>query len=125
MKYHQLFIDCNSPETYAAVTLLLGVEPLVNRPSKWSPNVNETWHFQVETSDQDPPFDFINTFLDLLEGNYDALAALGIQRTNILFWLVYEYDQQCAMEFYPLEMERLGKNGIHLNIDCYPTKTHA
>lgn len=33
--------------------------------------------------------------------------------------MLYEYDQQFGMEFHPQEMERLGQNGIHLNIDCW------
>ena len=120
MKYHKLFINFeNSAETYAAITRLLGKTPIPNEPTKVSSDVHNIWFYRVDTNDDDEPFDFINAFLDILEGKYEALASLGIQREDILIWLVYEYDQQCAMEFHPQEMKRLGENGIHLNIDCY------
>lgn len=122
MKYYQLYISFeNSPETYAAVTQLLGKEPFPNQPSWFNANLYDSWFYQVEVADDDAPFDFITAFLDMLEGKYEALAALGISRSDILFWLVYEYDKQCALEFHPQEMKRLGENGIGLNIDCHQT----
>jgi hypothetical protein len=126
MKYHQLFIRFkNSAETYAAVTKLLGKTPIPAEPSKLSSNIYAQWHYQVDTNEGDEPFHFIYDFLDILEGNYEALAALGIQREDILFWLVYEYDEQCALEFHPQEMRRMGENGIHLNIDCHQMGTSS
>lgn len=123
MKYHQLFIHFeNNPETLAAVTTLMGVEPMPNSPSVVSPDVHDTWWYMVSTDEAAESFDFINVFLDLLEDKYEALAALGIQRTDIQFWLVYEYTHQCAMEFRPQAMQRLGASGIALNIDCYEVK---
>jgi hypothetical protein len=120
MKYHQLFIHFeNSAETYAAVTTLLGKTPVLAEPSKFSSNIHDLWHYQVDTDEEDEPFHFIDAFLDILEGKYEALAALSVQREDITFWLIYEYKQQCAIEFPPIEMKRLGENGIHLNIDCY------
>ncbi|QIX62692.1 hypothetical protein HER32_16545 [Hymenobacter sp. BT18] len=101
------------------MTALLGKTPTPKKTSKFSLNNYDLWHYQVDTSDEEEPFDFVNTFLDILEGKYDALVDLGIQRKDIIFWLVYEYDQQCAIEFHPQEMMRLGVNGIHLNVDCY------
>lgn len=65
------------------------------------------------------PIDFINVLLDILEPNFSKLKVLGIEKHDILLWLVYEYQHQCAMSFHPEEMERLGKSGIALNIDCH------
>ena len=42
---------------------------------------------------------------------------------KILFWMLYEYDQQCSMEFHSQEMKRLGESGIHLNIDYWTNNT--
>jgi hypothetical protein len=77
------------------------------------------WIYSVEKSDGEPYYDFINLFLDILEPNFESLEKLGIKRDDISFWHLYEYDQQCGMEFMPKEMERLGKNGITLCIDCW------
>lgn len=49
----------------------------------------------------------------------EALDAINISSADILFWLVYGYQAQCAMEFHPMELLRLGESGIHLNIDCF------
>lgn len=77
------------------------------------------WTYSVETNDDEPYYDFINQFLDILEPNFGNLEKLGIKRDDISFWHLYEYDQQCAMEFMPKQMERLGRNGITLCIDCW------
>jgi len=76
----------------------------------------------VDEDDEAPYFDFINVFLDALEPKIDELLKLGVTKDDITFWLLYEYDQQCGMEFHPQEMKRLGESGIVLCIDCWQTK---
>jgi hypothetical protein len=53
----------------------------------------------VTETDTDPYFDFINSFLDLLEPKFADLEKLGVTKDKILFWLLYEYDQQCGWNF--------------------------
>lgn len=77
------------------------------------------WTYTVDTDDEEPYFDFINKFLDILEPKFNELNELGIDKSNITFWLLYEYDQQCGLEFHPQEMKRLGESGIVLCIDCW------
>ena len=114
-KLHDLIIFLEgSLETYHAVTLILEVTPYKSDKDDYT-----IWTYRVKTSSDDEYFDFINEFLDILENKYDALAALGIKRSNILFWLIYEYYGQCALGFSPQEMKRLGANGISLNVDCH------
>jgi hypothetical protein len=120
MKYYQLFIDTNkNAETYNSVTKLLGLQPTETEKDKISQDRYSSWMYMVTETDTDPYFDFINSFLDILEPKFADLEKLGVTKDNILFWLLYEYDQQCAMEFHPQEMTRLGQSGIHLNIDCW------
>ena len=120
MKYYQLFIDTeNSAETFNSVTNLLGLKPTENETDKASTDRYSSWMYMVTENDTDPYFDFINSFLDILEPKFSELEKLGVTKDKILFWMLYEYDQQCAMEFQPQEMERLGQSGIHLNIDCW------
>lgn len=121
MKYHRLHIHTDgSIETYNNITQLLGIEPAAINPDSKSGEPYSLWTYDVDTKDEDSYFDFINAFLDILEPKFDGLEKLGVTRDHILFWLNYEYEHQCAMEFHPKEMKRLGESGIHLNIDCWP-----
>ena len=120
MKYYQLFIDTdNNFETYKSVTKLLEIEPTETDKDKSLTDQYSSWMYMVTETDTDPYFNFINSFLDLLEPKFADLEKLGVTKDKILFWMLYEYDQQCGMEFHPQEMTRLGQSGIHLNIDCW------
>ena len=65
------------------------------------------------------PTGFINQFLNILETKYSDLEKLNIEREHITFWMIYEYDHQCNMEFDPQRLKRIGENGITLCISCY------
>lgn len=119
MKIYWLHINTNNEQTYNAVSTIMKVEPEPNEESWFNKNLYQTWSYKAVETEDDPVCDFIECFLNLLEDKYEVLAKHGIKRTDILFWLVYEYDQQCAMEFHPQQMKRLGENGIILNIDCH------
>jgi hypothetical protein len=124
MKYYQLFIRFESSlQTYNAISEILKLKPTEDKPSKFSSEIPDLWFYRVEENEEEgKSFDFINKFLEIIEPNYIELSKLGVTKKDILFWLVYEYDQQCALEFHPQEMLRLGESGIHLNIDCHKTK---
>lgn len=118
MKFHNLYITTNTFETYQKVTSLLNVIP------KKETSDFGTWTYQfAENEDVDNYFDFVNTFLDILEPNFERLKALGIEKEDILIWQFYEYDQQCSMSFNPQEMKRFGESGISFNIDCIQKNT--
>jgi hypothetical protein len=114
MKYHNLYINTSNEIIYHKVSKLL------NKLPKEHENEIEfnLWMYQVVTEDDKPYFDFINNFLDFIEPNLKALKDLGIDISDITIWLVYEYEHQCAMEFNPQEMKRLGDSGIVFCIDC-------
>ncbi len=119
MKYYRLHIDTDGTlEMYNNITLLLGIEPMkVDLENDSNPFV--LWTYSIDEGECDEYYDFINLFLDILEPKFIDLEKLGVTRDKILFWMLYEFDQQCGMEFHPQEMTRLGQNGIHLNIDCW------
>lgn len=100
-------------QTHDAVTAVLGVAP--SHPDFSRP----WWDYRVEEGTDGPYYDFINDFLDLLEGKYESLAKLGIEREDISIWRYYEYDGQCNMEYDPERTKRLGDNGINLCISCW------
>ncbi|MFD2720777.1 hypothetical protein ACFST9_18795 [Hymenobacter monticola] len=123
MKYHHLSIfGDNTAETYQAITKILGVAPLEDEGRAFSKSEYSVWTYAVGTEDNQPYFDFINVFLDLLETKFDALEKLGIFRDNITFWLLYNYEHQCSLGFNAQELLRLGASGIALNIDCWEEK---
>ncbi len=124
MKYYRLHIDTDGTlEMYNNITLLLEIEPMkVDLENDSNPYV--LWTYSIDEGEQDEYYDFINNFLDILEPKFANLEKLGVTRDKILFWMLYEYDQQCGMEFHPQEMMRLGQNGIHLNIDCWQKTTN-
>lgn len=120
MKYHRLYIDTdNNIDKYNKITNLLGIQPTQFNRKRFSDDDIDLWTYSVDLDDEEPYFDFINKFLDILEPKFEGLEQIGISKENITFWYLYEYDQQCAMEFHPQEMKRLGDNGIVLCIDCW------
>lgn len=120
MKYHRLHIDTDGTlETFNKITKLLDVLPVAVDPENEFGGLYSTWTYEVDINDEEESFDFINRFLDILEPKFIELEKLGVNKDNILFWLLYEYDQQCGLEFHPEEIKRLGLSGIHLNIDCW------
>jgi hypothetical protein len=102
-----------SKQTLEEVSTILGMNYLSNEahPSQWI--------YEVERLESDDYFDFINLFLNMLETKYPALEKLNIKRGDISFWMLYEYDHQCNLEFDPQSMKRLGENGITLCISCW------
>ena len=121
MKYYSLYIDFEpSWNTYNKVSKILQVTPEEFKKSKFDTSGEPSiWQYQIQENELDSPTDFINILLDLIDPNLSNLASIGIQKSNILIWLVYEYEEQCALGFNPSELERIGKTGIALNIDCH------
>ena len=111
-----------SIETFTEISKILGVSSTdIDFPDfkDFKDSIPSIWSYEVVQAQNDSYFDFINNFLDILENKYDKLSNLGIERDNISFWKLYEYDQQCNLEFDPIRMKRLGDNGITLCISCW------
>ena len=107
--YYRLQIDAEGTTTHNKISQVLKIDSI----SK------DYWIYERIVNEENDDYDFINDFLGMLDGKYDALEALGINRDDISFWQLYEYDQQCNMEFDPLRMKRLGEMGITLCISCW------
>lgn len=83
-----------------------------------STSINK-WYYSVVDKKNDEYYDFINRFLDILEGKYDKLSKIGVNMEDITIWHIYVHDGQCNLEFDPQRMKRLGENGISLCVSCY------
>lgn len=79
------------------------------------------WELEKIENEIDPYIDYIGFFLDLLENKLDALEIIGVKKEDITIWLLYEYDDQCNLEFTPNQMKRIGDNGITFCISCWET----
>jgi len=105
-----LKIDC-SEDISAKVSQTLGVGQF--------DSVSNTWSFEIIENLSEPPIDFISRFLAVIEENDEYFYSLGIRRSDISVWRLYEYDEQCNMELAPDKMKRLGEQGIGLCMSCW------
>jgi len=109
--YYSLRIDAPQ-EQYDELDIILGVK------SNFTPSIG--WGIElVEKKDEPENIYFIDYFLSILKGKYEALEKIGITRDNISVWKLYEYEGQCNMEFSPEDMYNLGKEGIDFCISCW------
>jgi len=111
---YNLQISCSNDEQLDKVSEVLNVKP--------TRRAGHVWCLEVEKNGNDDYFDFINLFLDILDGKYMQLASIGISKADISLWFLYQYEDQCNMEFLPNDLKRLGNNGIGLCISCWASK---
>ena len=119
MTINRIWIEVKNADrnTYDKISKILKVFP--DEFDSDSVHNYNSWIYSVEKSDEDIYFDFVNKFLEILEPNFSALENLDIKKSDISFWHLYGYDQQCNMEFSPNNLKRLGENGITLCISCW------
>ena len=96
-------------EKYNIITSLLAIEP-TSIESYWEFSINENSILFINS---------ISYFLNLIEKNVEKLNQNKIISENISIWCLYEYEEQCNMEFQPNELKRLGDAGIALCISCW------
>ena len=84
-----------------------------------SPSRTGAWFYETTQHEDGSSYCFVDDFLSILKGKYEQLEEIGVFRNAISFWLLYEYDQQCNLEFSPKEMTKIGREGITLCISCW------
>jgi hypothetical protein len=110
--FYTLEIDTNK-EKFQKINDILGVNSDISK---------DYWCYELVHGDNKLEIKettVVAHFLNILEGKYEQLSVEGIQRKDITVWIIYEYDNQCNMEFHPEDTKRLGENGIVLCISCY------
>jgi len=98
-------------ENYHKIDKILGV--------KSNHDYSNWWILEYINREKDEYIPYIEKFLSILDGKYEQLAEIGIQRNDISIWELYAYDSQCNMEFSPEQMYALGKEGIALCVSCW------
>lgn len=108
---YSLRISCSTLEQLYQVSELLNI-----KPTKLEGHV---WHLEVEEGENDEYFDFINYFLDIIEGKLTQLESVEVLKSDISIWFLYQYLDQCNMNFLAKDLKRLGNNGIDLCVSCW------
>ncbi|MDH8702594.1 hypothetical protein M2138_001962 [Dysgonomonadaceae bacterium PH5-43] len=108
---YKLQIVCSTKEQQECITKILDIN--------YSKQNGSFWTLELVENENDATIDFINYFLDILNGKFMELESIGIQRDNISIWFLYQYENQCNMEFKSKDLKRLGENGIDLCISCW------
>jgi hypothetical protein len=106
--FYRLLIQCEKDERIK-IDEILGVS---------KSNVEIGWELIIEENSL--LFNqALSYFTELLENNFDSLRSAGISSEMITVWYMYEYEQQCNMEFHPEIMKKLGDLQIVLCISCW------
>ena len=108
---YRLSIHLESADQSTRIGNILGVQP-----SKAGGNI---WELEVEETKDAAPIDFVDYFLSILGERFPELESIGIKRSHISMWLLYEYDGQCNLEFTPNQLKKLGERGICLCVSCW------
>ena len=61
----------------------------------------------------------LNHFIDLININLPQLTEIGVSMKMVTFWYMYEYEEQCNMEFGPEITKKIGDLGVVLCISCW------
>ena len=106
--FYRLLIQCDI-EKKKEIDIILG-------ESNDDPEIG--WSLIIE--EDSPRFNqALNFFIDLIETNLIKLKNIGVSIDMITFWYMYEYEQQCNMEFWPDVTKRMGELGVVLCISCW------
>jgi hypothetical protein len=105
---YKLKINCDKSQ-------IKDLEKLLEKPSTNSENL--FWEWCID--DDLKPTDAFDKYLNLLDGKYDDLKKISIDRESISIWRYYTYDQECSLEISPETMVRIGQQGIVLCISCW------
>lgn len=77
------------------------------------------WGLEIVEDDNDLQTNAIEYFLKILDNKFQLLENIGIQREDISIWLLYEYNDQCNIEFIPSVLRSIGDFGLSLCVSCW------
>jgi len=109
-RIYRLQIDALK-DKYSRINKILGIKP--NVPYDLG------WIFEYVQKEGDEHIPFIKKFTSILEGKFDNLKEIGIERKDISIWYLYAYNAQCNLEFEPENLLLIGKEGIVFCISCF------
>ena len=107
--YYSLRIEVKKESNYLALT---------NAFNTGARMPDGSWGIEVKKTEEEY-FDFVSYFMKLLDSKSENLEALGVSKDEITVWLLYEYKEQCNLEFSPMELEALARKGVRFCISCW------
>jgi len=115
MKYfYRLKFRLESSEQANAITRILNKQP--TRCGDYS------WEVDFQESDLDQQFHgYLDYVESILTSAASALEGIGIKPGDVSVWVLYEYEEQCNLEFPPNQVKRLYDLGVSLCISCWQT----
>lgn len=81
---------------------------------------DQPWTVLVDSNQSFKGISHVDDLLTMIEGKESALAEIinDIDEA-ISLWVLYEYEQQCNLEFSPQELKKLSANNVSLCISCW------
>lgn len=101
------FLQIGVSDTILLIDKILGINH----------NTDCFWQFRIE--DEEESMYYMHFLMDLLKNKYADLLKIGVERDVISIWRLYEYDQQCNMEYSPSILKRMADNGVTFCISCW------
>ena len=113
MKYFYRFnVRLEAPDQAKAVTNAFG-----KQPTRCGEN---SWEIEFQESDFNGQFhDYLGYIESLLKSAASNLELIGIKPNDLSIWILYEFDEQCNLEFPPGQVKRLSDLGVSLCISCW------
>jgi hypothetical protein len=106
--FYRLQIKCNK-EQQEKLDFILG---------KSNDFSEVSWSLVVE--EDSPVFTTaLDHFSNLITNNLVKLKEIEVSMDMITFWVMYEYEQQCNLEFWPDMTKKIGELGVVLCISCW------
>lgn len=113
--FYQLSIETPDTKSIKKVEEIIGEESVSD----------EYWIItHQDEGDEELFFDYINYYLDLLEGKFDDLKDTGISSDDISIWIFYQCESRFDYEFDPAVLKRLGDYNISLCVSCFESVGH-
>ena len=110
MYYYSLRISITNIKQIEAVNSILRIKS--NYPEAG-------WGLEIVKDDNELGLNFIDYFLSIIEGKSSQLKNINITDDDISIWVLYEYQDQCNLEFTSTDLKKIGNAGVSLCISCW------
>lgn len=80
---------------------------------------NDIWIHELIQKEDNEYIDCIDIFSKILIDNLILLEERWIRKEDISIWLLYNFEDQCNLEFSVEQIKKVSELGLWLNISCY------
>ena len=110
MYYYSLRISISNTDQVDQINRILGIKS--NYPEVG-------WGIEVIKKNNYSEFNFADYFLSILIGKESELKDINISIDDISIWVLYEFQDQCNLEFNSTDLKKIGNAGVSLCISCW------